>query len=881
MKTSIKSGITSSCLAYYRLRNFLSLGVAMLGLIVPSAFGQWVVNYDFNWTNNATYSGTGVLGTGTFWNSLSVPASFAYPAITYTNSGGMSDDGVTNRGVVLTISTYTSYGSGGVNALLDDWVTAYSWEAARPFMLTNLPSGVYNLVCYAACGTFANRRTTFTVNGVSQTCTNTLGVADTSFVQNDNYVQFSTFIVTNGGIAGTCTAAPGSPNQEGVFNGLQLQYLGANAAPTVSATSPSSQTKPQSTPAQFSATATGYPLPAYRWQFSSNNVTWQNVNNGGTVSGATSNVLTLASVQPSQAGYYQLVVSNSAGSATSSPPSQLIVNPSLPSTWTANFDFDNYAGGFVGTYSGAGVVGSGTYWNSIDGGGTYNGGTFTSAGGILDDGATDAGISATVTAAGAYSSNPANNALLDDYAFQTSGTGSFAFNNLPNGVYTLVLFGVNGGYATNLTSGTTFTVNGYSLSNSNTTDASFVQGDNYVVFTNIVVQGGTLSGTFAPALGKTEGNFNGAQLRFEGTNAFAPIILVQPTSQTNYQNFPAKLTVVATGNPTPSYQWQSGPVGGPFVNVANGSNVSGAQSASLSITNLAATTSYRVVITNSAGAVTSSVVTVTVNALATPWTVNFDFLNAVAGGIQATNVYAGYGVLGTNITHNWNGIYGPVNPTNYPRGTWYSYSGFADDGVNNTSVRCTVTGYAYAHTNAPNGLRDLMDNYAACYGTESIVFTNLADGYYHLVLFSVNGGYHSDITSFVFGGQTLTVTNTTDTTFVQGDNYVMFTNLLVQGGTLSGTYANVSAEGAFCGAQLQYAGTTPQAPLIYVATPATPTLSIQNIAGGFVLQWSVGTLQTNADLSNPSGWGVVTGATSPFTNSTPNLPQLFYRASNP
>jgi Immunoglobulin I-set domain len=877
---------------------FLAVAACLSG---TSARAQWVVNYDFNWTNNVTYASTGVLGTGSYWNGFSVPATFAYPAITYTNSAGISDDGVTNRGVVLTISTYTSYGSSGVNSLLDDWFTAYSWDPARPFSLTNLPAGLYNLACYAVDGTYANRLTTFTINGASQTCTNTAGVADTSFVQNNNYVLFSGLLVTNSGISGTFTSP--LTNSEGDFNGLQLQYLGSNVAPII-VSAPASRTAVQGSAATFSVTAVGYPLPlSYHWQFSPDNVTFTNLINGANVSGATSNILTLPHVAINQAGYYQVVVTNTAGSVTSASV-QLTVN-TLAAPWTVNFDFDNYAGGFVGTFSGVGVEGSGTYWNSIDGGGSYNAGTSYSLGGLLDDGSTDSGVTATVSAGGAYSSNPVNNALLDDYAFTKSGAYAFSFANLPDGVYDVVLYGIPGGNAAHPT-GTTFTLNGLSLSDSNTgsDDTGFIQGDNYVRYPGILVQGGTLSGIFAPAPGKTEGDFNGAQLRYlGGTNlVVAPIVLVAPVSQTNYQNFASTFTVTASGNPL-SYQWQFSTNGTTYVNLANTNNISGANTSTLTITNTALNQAgyYRVNVSNSGGA-TNSVATLTVQPLATPWVVNFDY-NASGsnpptqwmgtfGNLTGTNQLWFPYLSSTNATY-WNAVFGPSNLNQHVVTTSSSaygnyLGGYPDDPalapLGPFGIVCNVTGFGTSVSNRPTGYGKLLDDY--CFGGiysgttygGSFEITNLPAGYYNLVLFGVDGGNANYSTTFTIGATNQTCVNGTNADSYLGlnDNYVVFNNLAVSAsGKISGTFlpsaaTNSPPEGAFCGAQLQYVGPTLAVGPVYI--------NAQTVSGGkIVLQWSSGALQTNANLSNPLGWGTVTGATSPYTNSTPNLPKLFYR----
>ena len=70
--------------------------------------------------------------------------------------------------------------------------------------------------------------------------------------------------------------------------------------------------------------------------------------------------------------------------------------------------------------------------------------------------------------------------------------------------------------------GTTITINGVSQSVTNKQDVLFMPGDNTVIYTNIVVTGGTLEMYLQPVAATSsydpnnEGDFNGAQLQFTG-----------------------------------------------------------------------------------------------------------------------------------------------------------------------------------------------------------------------------------------------------------------------------------------------------------------------------------------------------------------------------
>jgi MYXO-CTERM domain-containing protein len=85
----------------------------------------------------------------------------------------------------------------------------------------------------------------------------------------------------------------------------------------------------------------------------------------------------------------------------------------------------------------------------------------------------------------------------------------------------------------------------------------------------------------------------------------APIITAQPSSQTVTAGANVQFSVTATGRPAPTYQWNF-----------NGTAISGATSATLSLSNVqsSSTGTYTVGVTNSSGTVTSNQAMLTVNA---------------------------------------------------------------------------------------------------------------------------------------------------------------------------------------------------------------------------------------------------------------------------
>ncbi|MHB1135156.1 MAG: PKD domain-containing protein, partial [Chloroflexota bacterium] len=94
-------------------------------------------------------------------------------------------------------------------------------------------------------------------------------------------------------------------------------------------THPTSQSVTAGQTATFTAAASGYPTPTVKWQVSTDaSATWNDLTNGGSVSGATSGTLTLSGVTTTMSGYqYKAVFSNGVGSPVNSNAAILTVTP--------------------------------------------------------------------------------------------------------------------------------------------------------------------------------------------------------------------------------------------------------------------------------------------------------------------------------------------------------------------------------------------------------------------------------------------------------------------------------------------------------------------------------------------------------------------------
>ncbi len=132
----------------------------------------------------------------------------------------------------------------------------------------------------------------------------------------------------------------------------------------------------------------------------------------------------------------------------------------------------------------------------------------------------------------------------------------------------------------------------------------------------------------------------------------APVITQQPTSQTVTVGDPATFTVVATGYPAPTYQW----------NLHNGGVVGTAATYTTPATTGAMNgNSYTVTVTNSQGSVTSSPEVELWVAMTADQTVYYDF---VSSPNEACTLWWDLPVSGT-----------PVNGTNYLDYNWHNLGG--------------------------------------------------------------------------------------------------------------------------------------------------------------------------------------------------------------
>jgi sugar lactone lactonase YvrE len=363
-------------------------------------------------------------------------------------------------------------------------------------------------------------------------------------------------------------------------------------------TNPANQTAAAGSNVTFTSAATGNRAPTVQWQVSASGGLFTNI------SGATSTTLTLTAVTASMNGNeYQAVFTNNVGSATTtaatltvnfapsvttSPASQAVTagsnatfttaatgNPAPTVQWQVSASggpFTNISGATSTTLTLTGVTTSqnGYLYQAV----------FTNSVGS----ATTSAATLTVNSAPTVTANPLSQTVTagSNVTFSAAATG----NPAPTVQWQVSTNGgtsyasVPGATSTTLTlTGVTTSQNGYMY---------------LAVFTNSV---GSATST-------------AATLTVNSANS-APVVTTNPVSQTVPLGSSVTFTAAATGNPTPTVQWQVSTNGGAVF-----TNISGATSTTFMLTAVTASMNgnqYRAVFTNTAGSATTLPATLTVS----------------------------------------------------------------------------------------------------------------------------------------------------------------------------------------------------------------------------------------------------------------------------
>jgi hypothetical protein len=384
-----------------------------------------------------------------------------------------------------------------------------------------------------------------------------------------------------------------------------LTVNAALAAPVVT-TNPVSQTVTAGTNVTFTAAATGNPTPTVQWQISTN---------GGTtftnIGGATSTTLVLNSVTTGMSGdEYRAVFTNSQGTATTTAAT-LTVNPALSApVVTLNPLNMTVSSGTNVTFTAAatGTPAPTVQWQVSTDGGT----TFTNISGATS---TTLVLNSVTTA---QSGNLYHAVFTNSQGTATTSPASLTVN----AVLAAPVVTTNP-LSQTVPAGTNVTFTSAATGNPTPTVQWQISTNGGATFTNI---GGATSTTLV--LNSVATGMNGYEYRAVFTNSqgnatttaatltvnaalSAPVVTTNPVNQTVTSGNNATFTAAATGNPTPTVQWQLSTDGG-----ATFANIGGATSTTLTLTAVTTTMSgyeYRAVFTNSQGTATTTAATLTVN----------------------------------------------------------------------------------------------------------------------------------------------------------------------------------------------------------------------------------------------------------------------------
>jgi hypothetical protein len=430
-------------------------------------------------------------------------------------------------------------------------------------------------------------------------------------------------------------------------------------------TQPQNQTVLQGTNVSFSVVTNNSGTPPFSYQW---NVNGTNVVNGPYISGATNATLTLSNVQPAQAGNVFVVITNNAGSISSSVAT-LTVN--VPATITNQPQPQAVVAGQSATFS-VGAIGTANlqyqwYFNGSSlSGGTSQSSTLT----LSSVGASNAGnytvvvnnnygsVTSVVASLTVYvpagiltqpQSQTATQSLNAVFSVVATGTAPLAyqwsFNGAPlagatnsalpftnvqtnaAGSYTVVVMNSWGAVTSAVATLTVYVPPAITtqpqsqavVQHQNVSFSVVASGSTPFTyqwyFNNSAVGGGGQSstltlnnvdtgkaGTYTVVVANPGGSVTSAVATL--TVYIPPGIQTQPNNQTVTQGQSAAFSVVANGSTPFGYQWNF-----------NGSAMSGATSASLTLTNAQAAQagSYTVAVANPGGSITSQVATLTVN----------------------------------------------------------------------------------------------------------------------------------------------------------------------------------------------------------------------------------------------------------------------------
>ena len=332
---------------------------------------------------------------------------------------------------------------------------------------------------------------------------------------------------------------------------------------------PASQTLAVGSSVTFTVSASS--ATAYQWRYNSANI-----------SGANSSSFTKSNLQLTDSGSYDVLVSNVAGSVTSSTasltvavppaitsqPQNRTVNPGVSATFSASASGSSLS--YQWCRNGGDISGAnGSSYTLASPQAADSGSTFSLVVNNAVGSATSSSATLTVNSPPSILSQPSGNTIFtgQNVTFSVSASGSTPFTYQ---------------WQKNSANISGATASSYSINNAQATHA----------------------GSYRVVVGNSFGSITSAAATLTVNNPVAPSFTTQPQNQTVNIGQTATFSAAATGSPSPSYQWRK-----------NGANISGATASSYTVSNVQLTHAgtYDVVASNLGGNVPSSGATLTVN----------------------------------------------------------------------------------------------------------------------------------------------------------------------------------------------------------------------------------------------------------------------------
>jgi hypothetical protein len=351
----------------------------------------------------------------------------------------------------------------------------------------------------------------------------------------------------------------------------------------------------------------------YNWQKSPNGSTWTNIPN------ATNSTYLIPSLALGDTGYYRLFATNSEGNLASTASQLTVMAGAVKYLWSLPMSFVGLnADQILTTFPNTKIAGAMLTQNGVDPVTvTLSSGSpiafarpntwATLAGGTGFGGGAFPGTNVYTTTGNAQFNTCLNNFYSDGDA------RTITMNGLVVGQqYSVQLFALDGRGGTLNPPAILRTANYQDPADPTDSSATFTMAD-FVYVVGTFYASNTTETIQQNLLNNGAGNFNCMVLRAIGWNP-PPYITRQPQGGGAYLGGSATLSGAAAGdstipNPTITYQWKSGPAGGPYTNLVAGGKYTGVTTGSLTINNLTANDGaavYVLTASNGGGSTTSS-----------------------------------------------------------------------------------------------------------------------------------------------------------------------------------------------------------------------------------------------------------------------------------